>query len=191
MLSGICLSSGAEVLRCADAAGKVSYTDGECPAGTRRAATVSVQEPVKLSPEDAEQERQAQAERTARANQQQREAADAAARQQQAAPAPSGPVIIDSRAGTSGTPQPPDARWSERGADPVVIDGGYPYPYPGVPGAYRAPPPRDMRPRLRNCDAGGCQDTQGNQYNRAGQLDRYRNINGQTCQPVGTTTVCR
>ncbi|MBU2285435.1 MAG: DUF4124 domain-containing protein, partial [Gammaproteobacteria bacterium] len=94
MLSGICLSSGAEVLRCADAAGKVSYTDGECPAGTRRAATVSVQEPVKLSPEDAEQERQAQAERTARANQQQREAADAAARQQQAAPAPSGPVII-------------------------------------------------------------------------------------------------
>ena len=48
-----------------------------------------------------------------------------------------------------------------------------------------------MRPRIRNCDAAGCQDTLGNQYNRSGQLDRYRSINGKTCQPVGTTTVCR
>jgi len=42
-----------------------------------------------------------------------------------------------------------------------------------------------------SCDAGGCDDRQGNRYNRSGQLERYRSIDGKTCQPVGTTTVCR
>ena len=48
-----------------------------------------------------------------------------------------------------------------------------------------------MRPRTRSCDGAGCQDTQGNHYNRAGQLDRYQGIDGKTCRPVGTTTLCR
>jgi hypothetical protein len=69
----------------------------------------------------------------------------------------------------------------------VVIDDGYPYP-----GTYRQPvPPRDMRPRIRNCDAAGCQDRQGNHYDRSGRLDRYQTPDGKTCRPVGTTTICR
>jgi hypothetical protein len=98
--------------------------------------------------------------------------------------APSGPVIIDPRAGAD---RPTDSRRSDRGDDYSVIEDGY-----GYPGAYRSPrPPRDMRPRIRNCDATGCNDTQGNHYDRSGQLDRYQSLDGKTCRPVGTTTICR
>jgi hypothetical protein len=48
-----------------------------------------------------------------------------------------------------------------------------------------------MRPRIRGCDAQGCQDKQGNHYDRSGQLDRYQSSDGKTCRPIGTTTVCR
>ena len=52
--------------------------------------------------------------------------------------------------------------------------------------------PRDMRPRIRNCDGTGCTDRQGNTYNQnTGKLDRYQSIDGKTCRPVGTTVVCR
>ena len=48
-----------------------------------------------------------------------------------------------------------------------------------------------MRPQLRSCDAGGCNDTLGNRYNPTGKLQSYQGLNGQRCQPVGTTVVCR
>lgn len=165
MLGPIC---SAEVIRCTDAAGNVSYTDGGCPSGARQVGRVSVPEPAPVRDEvDA-----------VRASPPQRAPTDAAAQPLQA---PSGPTIIDSRGvGSSNSSQADDA---------AVADYGYGYAYPG---GYRQPrPPRDMRPRLRNCDAAGCQDTQGNHYNRSGQLDSYRSLNGQTCRPVGTTTVCR
>ena len=59
-------------------------------------------------------------------------------------------------------------------------------------GIHRGPPAPlpDLRPRLRNCDGAGCQDTQGNHYDRAGRLDRYVRPDGRTCRPVGTTVVC-
>jgi hypothetical protein len=52
-------------------------------------------------------------------------------------------------------------------------------------------PRRNLQPRIRNCDAAGCQDTQGNYYDRSGRLDRYQTPDGKTCRPVGTTTICR
>lgn len=163
----------AEVIRCADAAGKVSYTDGACPEGAKPVGRVSVQPPMVVPGE-----RNADA---ARASRPPRAPMEAAAPAPQA---PSGPVIIDHRADAD---RPTDSRRSERGDDYSVIDDGYAYP-----GAYRQPrPPRDMRPRIRNCDATGCQDTQGNHYDRSGQLDRYQSIDGKTCRPVGTTTICR
>jgi hypothetical protein len=174
--------AGAEVLRCEDAAGKVSYTDSTCPAGTRPQRRVSTQAPVAVLP-DPEGDRA----RAAR-----REAADSAAlRSAPPPPAPSGAVIIDGRGGDA-QERTEASRWdTDRGGDPVVVDDGYAYPLPYA-GSRPPPPPRDMRPRIRNCDATGCRDTQGNTYNgRTGQLDRYQSIDGKTCRPVGTTTVCR
>ncbi|MET0209394.1 MAG: DUF4124 domain-containing protein [Variovorax sp.] len=173
------LPAGAEVIRCADAAGKVSYTDGACPSGARQVGRVA--EPAPSVP-------RAPAIATPRPLPPPREAGDLAA---QPAPQPSGPIVIDPRAAANTTTDS-SSRWSDRrgGDDPAVADYGYPYPggYPG----YRPPaPPRDMRPRIRNCDAGGCQDTQGNRYDRSGQLSNYRGIDGRTCQVVGTTQVCR
>lgn len=171
VLSLLAPLSGAEVIRCADAAGNVSYTDGACPAGARPVGRVS-EPPPPLSGADA-------------APRQERVPYEATRNPPQA---PAGPAIIDSRGGgNNGNEQGGDARWSDRGGDTVVIDGAYPYP-----GTYRQPiPQRDMRPRIRNCDAAGCQDRQGNHYNRAGQLDRYQTPDGKTCRPVGTTTICR
>lgn len=187
LLAVLGTTASAEVVRCTDAAGKVSYTDGACAAGTRQVAKVDVPEVVPPTREELEQRRQAQIDSVNRANQMQREAAEAALRE----PQPSGPVIIDSRGNNgNGNARAPDSRWSDR-RDDAVFDGGPGY-YDPYGGGYRPPPPaRDMRPRIRNCGPAGCTDTQGNSYNRGGQLDRYRSLDGKTCRPVGTTTVCQ
>ncbi|MDM0015662.1 DUF4124 domain-containing protein [Variovorax sp. J22P168] len=167
MLGTLAPMAGAEVLRCADAAGNLSYTDGACPAGTRAMGRVAIQDPVSVSPQEAEQRRQAQA---------------------QAAPA--GPAVIDSRGSSiDNDPRTGSSRWSDRGGydDPGLIDPGYGWPAASAP----ARPPRDMRPRIRSCDASGCKDRQGNHWDNSGQLDRFRSIDGRTCRPVGTTTICR
>jgi len=183
-LGSVC---GAEVIRCTDAAGNVSYTDGACPAGARAVGRVATPDATPPAPPSALAPASipggADRPRPTR-----REPAEVAGRP---APVPSGPAVIDSRgnAAGSGTEPAADSRWSDRGSDPVFIDDGYGY---GYPGASRPPrPPRDMRPRITNCDAGGCDDRQGNRYNRSGQLERYQGIDGRTCTPVGTTAVCR
>jgi hypothetical protein len=177
--------SSAEVIRCADAAGNVSYTDSACPAGARQLGRVSVPEAAIQARDEADRHWQEQNMDAGRASPLHREPTEAAARPSQA---PAGPVIIDSRgSGSNSSGRAGDSRWSERGDDPTVADYGYPYP-----GAYRQPmPPRDMRPRIRNCDETGCRDTLGNHYNRSGQLDRYQGLDGKNCRPVGTTTICR
>jgi len=177
-------AAGAEVIRCADAAGNVSYTDSACPPGARLVGRVSAPEAAVPARGEADSDRQGAKVDAGGPSPLQREPADAFARPSQL---PAGPVIIDSRGGSTG-PGSGDSRWSDRGGDDgPVIDYGYPYT-----GGYRQPvPPRDMRPRIRGCDSTGCQDTLGNRYNRSGQLDRYRSLDGKTCQPVGTTTICR
>lgn len=168
--------SYAEVIRCSDPAGNVSYTDGACPSGARVVGRVAVPEAAPPATDGAE---------PARPSPSQREPAEIAAHPP---PVPSGPIAIDAR-GSRGADPAVDSRWSDSGVDPLPVDDGYGYGYPG--GAYRRPPPRDMRPRIRHCDAGGCEDRQGNRYNRSGQLERYQSLDGKTCRPVGTTTVCR
>ena len=93
-----------------------------------------------------------------------------------------------SRCDQSGGQRSADSRWSDRGDDSPQIDDGYGYPVHG--GAYR-PPPRNMGQKMRSCDSKGCVDTQGNRYNKAGQLTSYPSSNGKTCTPVGTTQICR
>ncbi|MBO9513939.1 MAG: DUF4124 domain-containing protein [Variovorax sp.] len=168
--------AGAEVVRCADAAGNVSYTDGACPHGARKVARVTTTDPVAVL-----------------GGQQRPVPAGPADRESPAAtappPAPAGPIIIDgSRTGNGHAGRAEDSRWSDRGEDPMWIDDGYFGPGVNAP----ARRPRDMRPRIVGCEGRTCVDKQGNHWNRnTGQLDRYRSIDGRTCQPVGTTTVCR
>jgi|GEM_PF-1631741 len=184
-------SAVAEVLRCVDAAGKIAYTDGSCPAGARPERRVATQAPVQVLPDpkaDAADRRQA--ERSAAEDER------LAARQEATArAAPPGPVIIDGRGNASAATEREQARaeeaerWSQPTGDPLVVEPGWEgaYPYAGA----ARPPPRDQRPRIRGCDGTGCQDTRGNTYNRQGQLDRYQSLDGKTCRPVGTTVVCR
>ncbi|VTU30550.1 DUF4124 domain-containing protein [Variovorax sp. PBL-E5] len=163
------LPCSAEVIRCADAAGNVSYTDGACPAGARQVGRVATP-PAVRTPDESGQSQAAGSVDSPYADAPRREPAPVVAPPMPPPPqqAPAGPVVIDSR-----------------GDDPGAGDDD------GYPGAYRRPlPPRDMRPRLRDCDRTGCRDTQGNHYNRAGQLDRYQGPGGKTCQPVGTTVIC-
>ncbi|HEY2254308.1 MAG TPA: DUF4124 domain-containing protein [Variovorax sp.] len=178
ILAGFGATSGAEVIRCADAAGRVSYTDNACPAGARRVATVAIQEAATLTPEEIAQQRQARIDMADdRARESQRESQQAYARQAQM-PSEPGIGIID-----------PSASSQNGGYDSQGFDDSYGYASPGVGVAPR--PPRDMRPRIRKCDAKGCVDTLGNHYDRTGQLTRYQSISGQTCRPVGSTVICR
>ena len=175
-LIGFGTLAGAQVIRCVDAAGSVSYTDQRCPAATRQAEQL-------LGPE-------ATAPRPQQAPPLQREPAQTAApTPPPVAPAPAVPgglIVIDPR-GTELAAQRQRDLERQRDAE-YPADPGYD-PYPG----YARPParPRDMRPRIRNCDAGGCQDTQGNRYDNTGRLSSYRGLDGRTCQPMGTTVVCR
>ena len=178
--------AGAQVLRCTDAAGKVTYTNEACPAGTRPVWQVQVPAATPQTRSGGEPYRPAARDDTAR------NAAEATPR---AATPPAAPLIIDSRgsgnAGGASSAQSTDI--GTRGDGTLVVDDGYYYPpaYP-YPRTARAPRPQpDMRPRIRQCDGAGCQDTQGNHYGTGGQLDRYRSIDGRTCRPIGTTSVCR
>jgi len=172
----------AEVTRCTDAGGKVTYTDNHCPAGSQNARRVTTEAPVVVRSPDGEVQPLGPKGAAIVPGPRTTPAADAALHPPAA---PSGPVIIDSRGNTDG--QPPDARWSDRGDDPVVEAYGDPYPY-----ARRPPRPRDKRAPLRGCDAAGnCRDALGNQYDRTGKLQGYQGLDGKNCRTVGTTTICK
>ncbi|RYZ02381.1 MAG: DUF4124 domain-containing protein [Comamonadaceae bacterium] len=176
-LIGFGAVANAQVTRCVDAVGNVSYTDQRCPANTRQAEQVLGPEATAPQPPPREAPRPA----TPFA----RDPAQATA-PAPPPPVPSGPIVIDPR-GTELAEQRQRDLERQRASEYPGDDAIYPYP------AYRRPParPRDMRPQIRNCDAGGCQDTQGNRYDNTGRLNSYRGLDGRTCQPVGTTVVCR
>ena len=163
----------AEVIRCADAGGAVSYTDKACPPGASLVGRVEIPDPppsVAAPPAPAP-------------------LVDSRAAAVQAppvsAPVPVAAVVPQGYAGGYPPGQAPAPGDATMAGDGTL----YPYPYPG--GYAPAAPLPDMRPQIRKCDASGCQDTLGNHYNRAGQLDRYQAANGKTCRPIGTTTFCR
>ena len=174
-LIGFGMVSHAQVIRCVDAAGSVSYTDDKtCPSGARQTGQLRAAEPMESRP-------------GLRADiPVPRESFDTAP----PAPSPGGGLtVIDPRANVpAGDPRVSDRRVGN-GGEIVIDDGSYGYPYPG--GYRRARPPQDMRPPLRGCDASGCRDTLGNQYDRSGRLTGYQRPDGRTCQQVGTTQVCR
>ncbi|MBB3178953.1 DUF4124 domain-containing protein [Variovorax sp. Sphag1AA] len=169
--------AGAEVIRCTDAAGNVSYTDGSCPHGARKVASVTTTDPIAVVGGDRQPA-------PVRSTPPDHDSSVATA----PPPTPAGPIIIDGRrTGNGAGGRSDDSRWSDRGEDPMWIDDGY-----YSPGVNRPPNrPRDMRPRITKCGDRTCKDVQGNHWDRTtGQLDRYRSIDGRTCRPVGTTTVC-
>lgn len=199
----------AQVARCTDARGAISYTDGSCPPGTRPAGAVPV---PAMAPTQAPADRGADLASTpqpepapARA-----QSSDRTRDRDEGTGAPaSGPAVI----GPAPRPSPENQRASRRGyenegadqwREPGLDRGSSPYepydPYaPYGPPGYdpyrpRVQPPRppiDQRPPLRGCDASGCTDTLGNHYDRRGRLDSYTGPKGQTCRPVGTTVICR
>jgi hypothetical protein len=184
----LCIASGtlaggaadAQVIRCVDTAGGVSYTDQKCPPNTRSAEQVMGPEATdpRLAPAEPPQSR--------------RNAPSSAAVPAPAAQTPAAPPAADRFAEERAEAQRRELERQRRLAEYADDNAGYPYPYPYPNGRYGPPAsPQDMRPQLRSCDAGGCNDTLGNRYNPNGKLQSYQGLNGQKCQPVGTTVVCR
>ena len=172
----------AQVIRCVDGAGNVSYTDQKCPADTRSAAQVMGSEATdpRLAPPERPPSAPATPARTASPPSN--------------AQAPSLPPDLDRVAEERTKAQRREQARQRRAVENADDDTGYPYPYPytSPEGQYRQPAPlRDLRPQLRSCDAGGCNYTLGNRYNPNGKLQSYQGLNGQTCRPIGTTVVCR
>ena len=176
--------SHAQVIRCVDAAGSVSYTDDKaCPPGTRQNGQVQGEVATVRRPAPA-------ADSTPLVSPVPRDAIGAPVPVPVPAPSPGGGLsVIDPRANQqpASDPRVNDRRAGDWG-DVVIDDGSY-GPYPG--GYRRARPPRDMRPPLRSCDASGCRDTLGNQYDRSGRVTGYQRPDGSSCRQVGTTQVCR
>ncbi|MGJ7528337.1 DUF4124 domain-containing protein [Variovorax sp. GB1P17] len=132
LFSILAMASGAhaDVVRCTDANGAVSYTDGACPAGNRQSRPVPILEspppPAQRAPSD-------EARRPAAAPQPAPYAAPPLAQT-----TPSGPSII---------PRNPDARPAQEPAqDPgIVVLSPDPY-YDGWRPARRPPPPHAHDP---------------------------------------------
>ena len=178
-------TAGAQVVRCVDAAGKVSYGDTACSGDARRSELVLGLEATQRREEPENYRRQEQLDSVERASRAQRESVDTVTRQ----PAvPGGVVLLDSRANDRNDAQREEdrrRREAELAADEAWRQPGYGY------GNRRSQTrPQDMRPRLTQCGPAGCNDTQGNHYDRSGQVDRYVRPDGRTCRPVGTTVVC-
>ncbi|AMM23618.1 DUF4124 domain-containing protein [Variovorax sp. PAMC 28711] len=185
-------TAGAQVIRCVNAAGNVSYTDQQCPSNARESRQVLGAEATTPQPEPVRRaavpEVVAPAPAPARAGPgpaEQRAVADRADAQQREF------ARLQEAERVRETERVREMEQLRRAEDYTRNNlGGYPYPGTIAP---RAPAGlQDMRPQIRNCDAGGCNDTQGNTYNRSsGALDRYRSIDGKNCRPVGTTVVCQ
>ena len=210
LLLALGAASGAQVVRCRDAAGRVSYNDTGCKAGDQRVD-------LGLDPGayaerggsgDAGPDRlQQQLDGVERARRLQRETVDAVTRSERAAVGVANARLQQEQQEQQAQQNRRDAElrrqreaeaarwnpgWSPQVGGAYGVPYGAPYvvPYGAVP--YRGPAPAlpDMRPQLRDCGLAGCQDTQGNHYDRAGRLDRYVRPDGRTCRPVGTTVVC-
>jgi hypothetical protein len=207
LLLGLVTASEAQVVRCRDAAGKVSYNDTGCKAGDQRVdlgldpgAYAERGEAGVASPDRLQQ----QLDGVERARRLQRETVDAVTRSEQAAVGVANARLQQEQQAQQNRRdaelrrqhEAEAARWNPGWSPQVGGSYGVPYgvpygiPYGGVP--YRGPPPAlpDMRPQLRDCGIAGCRDTLGNHYDRAGRLDRYVRPDGRTCRPVGTTVVC-
>ena len=178
---GLAGTAAAQVRRCVDAAGRVSYTDAACPAETRRAEAVQGVEATERRSEPEGARRQEQLDSVERASRLQRETVEAAT---PPAAVPSGPIVLDRRGDESRAAE--REREKEKEKERAAAEAWYP-PAVVQPRPQR---PQDMRPRIRNCGPSGCNDTQGNHYDRSGKLDRYTRPDGRTCRPVGTTVVC-
>lgn len=192
VLTFVGVDAAAQVVRCVDAAGNVRYTDSGCAQGDRRSEVVLGPEATQRSAAPGPDRRQEQLDSVERARQAQRDSVDAV--QRQSAP-PGGLVVIDPRADQRAQAERDQAERRQRDAQLADEEArrqsygqgyGYGYGYPRPP-----EPPRDMRPRLRNCDASGCHDTQGNHYDLKGKVDRYVQPDGRTCRPVNSTVVCQ
>lgn len=185
---------GAQVVRCVDPAGKVRYTDSGCAKGDRQSEVVINADTTPSSSVPEANRRQEQLDSVERARRLQRESVETV--QRQSAPSGgSGLVVIDPRAEQRAQAERDQAERQQReaqlAADEAARQG---YAGPGYGGGYYprpAPPPRDMRPRLRNCDASGCRDNMGNHYDNKGNVDRYVQPDGRTCRPVNSTVVCQ
>jgi hypothetical protein len=189
VLFGLGTGAGAEVVRCRDAAGRVTYNDSGCKPGDSR-TEVDVEPAVRAGTSPAAASRERPPEPSF--------AAERAARPTRAPSAPStgGVVILDRRGGVQAEPRRTDddrqqpRRDEEAEAEAMRGDGYGWYPYDGRPRVRAPRPPRDLSPQMRQCDTTGCHDIQGNHYDRAGKVDRYTRPDGRTCRPVGTTVVC-
>jgi len=178
-------SAAAQVVRCVDAAGKVSYGDTACTGDARRSELVLGPEATQRREEPEDYRRQEQLDSVERASRAQRESVDAVTRQ---SAAPGGVVVLDARPNERVDAQREEdrrRREADLAADEAWRQPGYGYGYPRPQTR-----PQDMRPRITQCGPAGCNDTQGNHYNRSGQVDRYVRPDGRTCRPVGTTVVC-
>ena len=180
-------TASAQVVRCVDPAGKVSYGDTACSGDARRSELVLGPEATQRREEPENYRRQEQLDSAERASREKRESVDTVTRQ---SATPGGAVLLDSQPNQRIDAQREENRrrreaeladdeaWRQQG-----YGGGYGYPRPQQR-------PQDMRPRITQCGPAGCNDTQGNHYNRSGQVDRYTRPDGRTCRPVGTTVVC-
>jgi len=184
VLLTLCGASTAQVIRCVDAKGNVSYGDTACAKGSKQAELVLDRDATDRRAEPDGYRRQEQLEGVDRASRLQRDTVDAVTRNSQA---PGGVVILDSRPNERIDDQRERDR-QRREADLAADEAWRLQQDP----SYRGPAarPRDMRPRISNCNAAGCSDNQGNTYDRAGKLDRYVTPDGKNCRPVGTTVVC-
>lgn len=193
-------ASGAQVIRCVDAQGHVSYGDTACPPGARQAER---KRELEVGDGGGGSGRAEGAAEAGDARHGAGDAAGAGAGRVGSSPLPPslqeqpqpqqqpGLIVLDPR-GDDDAARVREAEWERlrREDEERAAMGGGLYD-PAYPGVYHRPPrPRDMRPRLRDCDAAGCRDAQGNHYDRSGRLDRYVRPDGRTCRPVGTTVVC-
>lgn len=213
LVLGTMLAAGAsaQVHRCVDAAGKVSFSDIACPTSAKKADQVMGESATQQRWEPEGYRAQQNLDSINRARALQQESVDVVTRQSQGesgaaaigsspAPAPQrrDPAYSDgcdtqsTRKGCIGGARAANPNWSARRG------------YYGSGGAadqrYEAEQERAREAAAReaargpvqvtNCELSGCWDTAGNRYNRTGDGQTFIRSDGRFCRGTGRTINC-
>lgn len=162
LLTAVCLLlcsvglASAQVLRCEDAKGRITYTDGSCPSSQASQEVVPALSADDKAAQEARYDQALQRKRLQQAQQAEREAAQRQAEAERAAAQPA--------------PQPPPTVVVVPAPEPVVVQPSYRPMYPPPRPPHVRPPPRPPAQPAPgsgyNCNVFRCYDNKGNTWSR-------------------------
>ncbi|GER16721.1 DUF4124 domain-containing protein [Variovorax boronicumulans] len=186
LLAALPLTSAAQVHRCTDSAGKISYSDSPCSTSAKRAEKVMGRDATEMHWEPEGYRHQQQLESAARAQQALLDTQETVTNQSRGTTG-AGIIRHDPNERIN---QQSERNMARRRAQ-LEADAArrrQQDDYRDEIARNKAMAPQSTR--LTNCNASGCWDDAGNRYNRTGDGRNLIGQDGRFCRTVGQQVIC-